>query len=244
MLSKLLSAKAVAAVVLGTASVGTAAAAATGTLPDAAQAKAHSIISAVPASDRGDHAGAGAESGGSDSSAKHESTALSGAKGLCQAYGSGQGGENGKRLDGAGFQRLADAAGGRDQIAAYCGKVMAGAKAGGSDATGSPAASQAGSQRDAMSGPCRSWLAAKEAGRTATLGKGVLDRLTAAAGGPDSIASFCTQLVGSVPGGEKPTAAPGKPTNPGGNQGGNGGDDGSAPTHPAPRTPVPATPRG
>ena len=33
---------------LGTAAVGTAAAAATGTLPDAAQAKAHNIVAAVP----------------------------------------------------------------------------------------------------------------------------------------------------------------------------------------------------
>ena len=40
--------------------------------------------------------------------------------GLCQAWLAGQGGEHGKRADSTAFQALAAAAGGADQIAAYC----------------------------------------------------------------------------------------------------------------------------
>ena len=40
--------------------------------------------------------------------------------GLCQAWASGQGDDHGQRADAPAFQALADAAGGADQIAAYC----------------------------------------------------------------------------------------------------------------------------
>jgi hypothetical protein len=40
--------------------------------------------------------------------------------GLCQAWSAGQGDENGKRADSTAFQALAAAAGGADQIPAYC----------------------------------------------------------------------------------------------------------------------------
>jgi hypothetical protein len=40
--------------------------------------------------------------------------------GLCQAWASGQGDDHGRRSDAPAFQALADAAGGADQIAAYC----------------------------------------------------------------------------------------------------------------------------
>ena len=127
--SKLLGAKAVAAVVLGTATVGTAAAAAAGALPDQAQAKAHSIVAAVPDADRSDHGTGAAEDAGARAGGAGAAATLPGAAGLCQAYGSGSGGENGQRLDSAAFGRLADAAGGADKISAYCGTVAAAAAA-------------------------------------------------------------------------------------------------------------------
>jgi hypothetical protein len=244
MLGRLLGAKALAALVLGTASVGTAAAAAAGALPDPAQATAHRIVAAVPDSDRAAQAGsgvgseagsrgstAGEHAAGSHASTAGEHAALPGAAGLCQAYASGQGGENGRRLDGTGFQRLAEAAGGTDRIAAYCAKVT-----GGTPTTDSAAAGQHG----ALVGGCRSWLAADRAGRTATMATAVLDRLAAAAGGPGSIATYCSDLVGSAPGQPAATetarAKPASPTKPAGGH--------STPSHPAPPTPGPPTPRG
>jgi hypothetical protein len=40
--------------------------------------------------------------------------------GLCQAWAAGQGDDHGRRSDAPAFQALADAAGGSDQVAAYC----------------------------------------------------------------------------------------------------------------------------
>ena len=125
-LSKLLGAKAVVAAVLGTAAVGTAAAAATGTLPDAAQAKAHHIVAAVPDAKPAGH-GAAAVTSRTRGTGASDHPALSGAAGLCQAYGSGNGAENGNRLDATAFGRLAAAAGGAGNIAAYCRTVAASA---------------------------------------------------------------------------------------------------------------------
>ena len=93
-LSKLLGAKAVAAIVLGTAAVGTAAAAATGTLPDAAQARAHHIVAAVPDAHPAGH-GAGAVTAATHTpraGGASDHPTLPGVAGLCQAYGSGSGG--------------------------------------------------------------------------------------------------------------------------------------------------------
>jgi hypothetical protein len=230
-LSKLLGAKAVAALVLGTATVGTAAAAAAGALPDQAQAKAHSIVAAVPDGDRSDHAAgedAGARAGGAGASAT-----LPGAAGLCRAYGSGSGGENGKRLDAAGFERLADAAGGADKIPAYCGTVTA--------AASRAAGAAAGGAGQALAGACRSWLAADAAGRTPA--QVVTDRLATAAGGADAIAAYCAALVGEDKGGAagQPSTAPhptpgstpqgSKPTEPPAK-----GHASGTPAHPAPPT--------
>ena len=226
-LSKLLGAKAVVAVVLGTATVGTAAAAAAGALPDQAQARAHSIVAAVPDADRSDRA-AGASSGAHSGRAGDAAT-LAGAAGLCQAYGSGSGGENGKRLDATAFGRLADAAGGADKIPAYCGSVAAAA----TRATGKPG--------QALAAACRTWQAAVAADRSP--GKGVAERLVTAAGGADAVGPYCAALVGDgsaashpsprstpqpthepTPHGNKPTAPPAK------------GHDSGAPAHPAPPT--------
>ncbi len=233
-LSKLLGAKAVAAIVLGTAAVGTAAAAATGTLPDAAQAKAHHIVAAVPDADPAGH-GAGAVTAATHSpraGGASDHPTLPGVAGLCQAYGSGSGGENGNRLDSTAFGRLADAAGGADKITAYCRTVTAAA---------TRAAGSAASDRAGLAGACREWQAADRAGRAPAAA--VLDRLTTAAGGADAIAPFCAALVGENDGGgaaqpDRPSATPpaaprgDAPTAPPGKGHGEG-----TPSHPAPPTP-------
>ncbi len=227
-LSKLLGAKAVAAIVLGTAAVGTAAAAATGTLPDAAQAKAHHIVAAVPDADPAGH-GAGAATAATHTprgGGARDHPTLPGVAGLCQAYGSGSGGENGNRLDSTAFGRLADAAGGADKVTAYCRTVTAGSAA---------------SDRAGLAGACRSWQAADRAGRDPAAA--VLDRLTTAAGGADAIAPYCAALVGEDNGGaaaqpDRPSATPpatprgSAPTAPPGD-----GHGASTPSHPAPPTP-------
>jgi len=239
-LSKLLGAKAIAALVLGTATVGTAAAAATGTLPDAAQTKAHSIVSAVPEAGPGAHAGGADNAAGASGAARTDGAgaraALPGAVGLCRAYGSGSGGENGGRLDSTAFGRLAGAAGGADKVDAYCATVVAAAaRAAGSATTG---------DRQILAGACRAWQAADQAGHAAAAP--VLDRLTTAAGGTAAIAPYCEALVSNDNGGgaassERPSAAPSTPpATPRGKAPtappGNGHGQGSA-THPAPPTP-------
>ena len=193
-LSKLLGAKAVAAIVLGTAAVGTAAAAATGTLPDAAQAKAHHIVAAVPDATRpvtGPAPTAATPQPAAGGASDHPT--LPGVAGLCQAYGSGSGGENGNRLDSTAFGRLADAAGGADKIAAYCrpSRRPRPARPGRRPVTAR-----------GLAGACRSWQAADRAGRAPAAA--VLDRLTTAAGGADAIAPFCAALVGERDGGGGP----------------------------------------
>jgi hypothetical protein len=49
--------------------------------------------------------------------------------GLCQAWSAGQGDDHGKRADASAFQALAAAAGGADQVAAYCEAELADAAA-------------------------------------------------------------------------------------------------------------------
>ena len=50
--------------------------------------------------------------------------------GLCRAWQAGQGAHHGRRMDAVGFQALVDAAGGVDQVAAYCEDAAPGASAG------------------------------------------------------------------------------------------------------------------
>ena len=229
-LSKLLGAKAVAAAVLGTAAVGTAAAAATGTLPDAAQAKAHHIVAAVPDAKPDGHGAAAVTSGTRSGTGASDHPALPGVAGLCQAYGSGNGAENGNRLDATAFGRLAAAAGGAGKIAAYCRTVEASAS--------HPAGSTAGDGKD-LPGACRSWQAADKDGRAPAAA--VLARLTTAAGGADAIQPYCAAVLNedNGPSADRPSAAPS--ASPRGNAPtappGEGNDQGDSPSHPAPPTP-------
>jgi hypothetical protein len=68
-----------------------------------------------------DAAGAASTSaGGSSDHATGPDASGAARHGLCQAWASGQGDDHGRRADAAAFQALVDAAGGTDQVAAYC----------------------------------------------------------------------------------------------------------------------------
>jgi hypothetical protein len=71
----------------------------------------------------GSNAAAATNSSGPDTPSDHVAgpDASGAAKhGLCQAWNAGQGDDHGRRADAPAFQALAVAAGGADQVAAYC----------------------------------------------------------------------------------------------------------------------------
>jgi hypothetical protein len=83
---------------------------------------AHEIGDAA-AKTHGPSAAAASNSSGPDKPSDHVAgpDASGAAKhGLCQAWSAGQGDDHGKRADAPAFQALAAAAGGADQVAAYC----------------------------------------------------------------------------------------------------------------------------
>jgi hypothetical protein len=139
---KALTMKAAAAALVAALSLGGVAAAASGLLPDqaspatdqapattGADAAAHGLGKAAAAS-LGESAQAGAADGqGRESAVGPDATAAARA-GLCRAWQAGQGGEQGRRMDAVAFQALVAAAGGADEVAAYCEDVTAGARAG------------------------------------------------------------------------------------------------------------------
>jgi hypothetical protein len=140
-LTKLLTAKAAAAV-LGVLMGGGVAAAATGNLPAPAQQTAHALL------------------GGTGVPAPTEATATTrphpvrpkaaglAAQGLCRAWSAGQGGQHGSKLDAPAFAALTKAAGGTNQIAAYCAQITANTPAGAGQGAPSslPASTAAGSR--------------------------------------------------------------------------------------------------
>ena len=143
-LTKVLTAKAVAAAVVAALSGAGVAAAATGSLPDAAQSAAHRMLGAAGVPGPDDHASGsqGKGSGDHDSTAKGPDATGAAKDGLCRAWAAGQGGENGGKNDSVAFQALAKAAGGADNIAAYC-KDSTPGNAQGNDAAGGAASSAA-----------------------------------------------------------------------------------------------------
>jgi len=146
-ITKLLTAKAAAAV-LGVLLTGGVAAAATGNLPAPAQQAAHTLLggAGVPAPAEAT-ATTRAHTVGPDAAGPA-------ARGLCRAWSAGQGGQHGKKLDAAAFAALAKAAGGSDQVAAYCAKVTASTPAGSGQGQGSaPASTAAGSVQGQGSPP-------------------------------------------------------------------------------------------
>ncbi len=116
-LTKLLTAKAAAAV-LGVLMTGGVAAAATGNLPAPAQQAAHALLGS---------AGVPAPAEATATTRAHPAgpAAASAAQGLCRAWSAGQGGQRGSKLDAPAFAALTKAAGGTNQIAAYCAQVTA-----------------------------------------------------------------------------------------------------------------------
>ena len=67
-----------------------------------------------------DASGANAAAGGSSDHVVGPDASGAARHGLCQAWAAGQGDDHGQRSDAPAFQALADAAGGADQVAAYC----------------------------------------------------------------------------------------------------------------------------
>jgi hypothetical protein len=133
--SKFLRVKTAALAGLALLSIGGAAAAATGLAPAAAERAATQASPGTPGGQVGHAQGeaatlihrpegaTAAKNSTSDKLGDHATgpDASGAAKhGLCQAWLAGQGGEHGKRADSTAFQALAAAAGGVDQIPAYC----------------------------------------------------------------------------------------------------------------------------
>jgi hypothetical protein len=139
---KVLTIKAAAAALVAALSLGGVAAAAGGLLPDqaspvadqatattAADATAHGLGRAAAANLDG-AADAGSADGAGRASAVGPDASGTARAGLCRAWQAGQGADHGSRMDAVAFQALAEAAGGADNIAAFCQDVAAGASAG------------------------------------------------------------------------------------------------------------------
>jgi hypothetical protein len=138
---KILTMKAAAAALGAALSIGGVAAAAGGLLPDqaspvAAQAPAttgpHAAaqgLGKAAAANLGGAADAGSADGQGRASAVGPDASGAARAGLCRAWQAGQGADHGQKADSVAFQALADAAGGADNIAAYCQDVAAGSSA-------------------------------------------------------------------------------------------------------------------
>jgi hypothetical protein len=219
MLSKLASAKAAAALLVAVLSIGGVAAAATGLLPGQAEQAADRAPSTT---------GAGAAGRGRVGQAAVADLGAAAKQGLCQAWQAGQGADHGRRADSAALRALAVAAGGADNVAAYCKDVTA---TDGREAATGPDAGGA-----AKAGLCQAWLAG-EGDRGSRADSVAFKALAAAAGGADKVAAYCEDAApGSAdapgPGSSSPrggsvpstTVAPprsGPPADPG--SGGQGG---------------------
>jgi hypothetical protein len=173
MLSKLASVKVAAAVLVAVLSIGGVAAAATGLLPGQAEQAADRAPSTTGAGAAGRVQVGEAAVAGLDAAAS---------QGLCQAWQAGQGADHGRRTDAPALRALAVAAGGADNVAAYCKDVTA---TDGPDAATGPDAGSA-----AKAGLCQAWLAGQgDHGRRAD--SVAFQALAAAAGGADKIAAYC-----------------------------------------------------
>ena len=139
---KVLTIKAAAAALVAVLSIGGVAAAAGGLLADqaspvadqapattGADAAAHGLGKAA-AANLGESAQAGLADGQGRESAAGPDVAGAARAGLCRAWQAGQGGDHGRRMDAVAFQALVEAAGGADEVAAYCQDVTAGSSAG------------------------------------------------------------------------------------------------------------------
>jgi len=139
---KVLTMKAAAAALVAALSLGGVAAAASGLLPDqaspvadqapattGADAATHGLGQAA-AANLGGSANAGSAAGQDRASAVGPDVTGAARAGLCRAWQAGQGADHGRRMDSVAFQALVEAAGGADQVAAYCQDVTPGSSAG------------------------------------------------------------------------------------------------------------------
>jgi hypothetical protein len=136
---KVLTMKAAAAALVAVLSLGGVAAAASGLLPDqaspvadqapattGAEAAAHGLGKAAAANLGGSATAESTMGQGRESAVGPDASAAPRA-GLCRAWRAGLGGDHGRRAESVAFQALVEAAGGADQVAAYCEDVAAGA---------------------------------------------------------------------------------------------------------------------
>jgi hypothetical protein len=171
--SKLFSVKAAAAVLVAVLSIGGVAAAATGLLPGQAEPAADQAASTTGASVAGHGLG---EAAVADIGAEAKT-------GLCRAWQAGQGADNGRRAESPALRALAVAAGGADNVAAYCEDVTV--------TDGHGAATGPDAMAAARTGLCRAWQAGEGADNGRRADSVAFQALAAAAGGADNIASFC-----------------------------------------------------
>jgi hypothetical protein len=177
MLSKLASVKVAAALLAAVLSVG-GVAAATGLLPSQAEQAADRTPSTT---------GAGAAGHGLGQATVVDLGAAA-TQGLCRAWQAGQGASNGRRADSPAFRALAVAAGGADNVAAYCKDARAGGSVDGQgqeNATGPDAMTAAGA------GLCQAWQAGQGADHGRRADSVAFQALAAAAGGADKVDAFC-----------------------------------------------------
>jgi len=172
--SKVFSVKAAAAVLAALLSIGGVAAAATGLLPGQAEPLADQAASTT---------GAGAAGHGLVGDAAVVDLDAAAKTGLCRAWQAGQGTDNGRRAESPAFRALAVAAGGADNVAAYCKDATA------TDKHGAAAGPDArGAARDGL---CRAWQAGQGADNGRRADSVAFQALAAAAGGADKIAAYC-----------------------------------------------------
>ena len=201
--SKLFTMKAAAAALVAVLSVGGVAAAATGLLPG----RAHHVADRAPGTTAASTAGHGVGAAVADLDAARQ--------GLCRAWQAGEGTDHGRRTDSEAFQALAAAAGGADNVAAYCKDVTTG----GSGASGRGRASAVGPDATASArvGLCRAWQAGKGADQGQRANSVAFQALAAAAGGADKVAGYCADVtVGSAAANGQGQGLPPSSSRPGG----------------------------
>jgi hypothetical protein len=138
---KILTMKAAAAALVAALSIGGVAAAAGGLLPDQASPVADQApattgadaaaqgLGKAAAANLGGAADAGSADGQGRASAVGPEASAAARAGLCRAWQAGRGADHGQKADSVAFQTLVKAAGGADNIAAYCQDVAAGGSA-------------------------------------------------------------------------------------------------------------------
>ena len=122
LLASMLAAKGIAAAAVAASIGGLALAAATGSLPPAAQNAAHDLVRAPAASSQPVAVDSKADTASQSAASATPSPSL---VGLCRAYSAGVATSNGKALDNPAFTALITAAGSEDAVPTYCTTVLA-----------------------------------------------------------------------------------------------------------------------